>query len=94
MIHFYASKTVAVTGGLGLNGLFVCDELVARGAPVVVVEDESKGGWTYCSRLRGRGEARKGTLEDAVFAAGALGARKLFGLRHSLRVREFGFLAW
>jgi nucleoside-diphosphate-sugar epimerase len=87
------SKPAAVTGGLGLIGSFVCDELLTRGARVVVVEDESKGGWIYCSHLRGRGEHRKGTLEDAAFAAEALGARKLFGLRHSLRVRELHLLA-
>ena len=65
-------ERVAVTGGLGLIGSFVCDELLARGARVTVIDDESKGGWTYCGHLRGKVEHRKGTLEDAQFAEAAL----------------------
>lgn len=66
------NKTVMVTGGLGLIGSFVCEELLARGARVVVVDDESKGGWTYCEHLRGKVEHRKGTLEDPAFAMTSL----------------------
>jgi nucleoside-diphosphate-sugar epimerase len=69
---FYNSKTVVVTGGLGMIGSFVCDELLGRGARVIVVDDESKGGWTYCGHLRGQVEHRKGTLEEAAFAKEAL----------------------
>jgi len=72
MRSFYQSKTVAVTGGLGLIGSFVCDKLLEQGARVVVIDDESKGGWTYCEHLRGRVEHRKGTLEDEIFAKEAL----------------------
>ena len=66
------NKIVAVTGGLGLIGSFVCDELLARGARVVVVDDESKGGWTYCGHLRGKVGHQKGSLEDPAFAIAAL----------------------
>lgn len=62
-------------------GSFVCDELLARGAKVVIVDDESKGGWFYCKHLRDKVEHRKGTLEDAEFAAEALaGADIVFHL--------------
>ncbi|MCU0780505.1 MAG: NAD-dependent epimerase/dehydratase family protein [Akkermansiaceae bacterium] len=66
------NQTVIVTGGLGLIGSFVCDELLARGARVIVVDDESKGGWTYCGHLRDRVLHRKGSLEDSGFARSAL----------------------
>jgi len=68
----YTNKKVAVTGGLGMIGSFVCDELLARGASVIIVDDESKGGWTYCNHLKGKVEHRKGTLEDPAFALMAL----------------------
>ena len=66
------NKTVAVTGGLGLIGSYVCDELLARGARVIIVDDESKGGWTYCKHLIRRVEHRKGNLEEDSFALKAL----------------------
>ena len=72
MTFCYWKKTVVVTGGLGLIGSFVCDELLNRGARVIVVDDESKGGWTYCGHLRSQVEHRKGTLEDAGFARDAV----------------------
>jgi len=72
MTTYYKSKSVAVTGGLGLIGSFVCDELLTRGARVIVVDDESKGGWTHCAHLRGLVEHRNGTLEDEIFAKEAL----------------------
>ena len=66
------NKTVVVTGGLGMIGSFVCDRLLQQGMRVVVVDDESKGGWTYCNHLLGKVEHRKGTLEDPEFALDAL----------------------
>lgn len=69
---FYQGKAVVVTGGLGMIGSFVCDELLGRGARVIVADDESKGGWTYCGHLQSRVEYRRGTLEDAAFAKEAL----------------------
>jgi len=68
----FKNNAVAVTGGLGLIGSYVCDELLIRGARVVVVDDESKGGWTYCRHLFGKVEHRKGNLEDGAFALEAL----------------------
>ncbi len=65
-------KTVVVTGGLGLIGSYVCDEILTRGARVIIVDDESKGGWTYCRHLLGNVEHRKGNLEDEAFALEAL----------------------
>ena len=75
------NKRVVVTGGLGMIGSFVCDELLAVGAKVVIVDDESKGGWFYCEHLRDKVTHLKGTLEDAEFAMEALkGADLVFHL--------------
>ncbi len=68
MKDFYLGATVAVTGGLGLIGSFLCLELLERGARVVLIDDESKGTWRYVPGLRERVEFRKGTLEDPAFA--------------------------
>ena len=35
----FAKRTVAVTGGAGLIGSYVCDELVKAGARVIVIDD-------------------------------------------------------
>ena len=62
-------------------GSFVCDELLPRGADVVIVDDESKGGWFYCEHLRDKVTHLKGTLEDAEFAKEAIkGADVVFHL--------------
>lgn len=72
MVHFYTSKTVVVTGGLGLIGSFLCEELLKVGAKVILIDDESKGSWTYIPHLREEVEYRKGSLENAKFAIQAL----------------------
>ena len=59
MDSFYKGKTVAVTGGLGLIGSFLCEELCAAGARVVLIDDESKGSWQYIEQLRPQVEYRK-----------------------------------
>ena len=64
MISFYQGKTVAVTGGLGLIGSFLCEELCARGGTVILIDDESKGSWRYLPTLRERVVYRKRDLAD------------------------------
>ena len=80
-MNWLSGQTAAVTGGLGLIGSFVCEELLLRGVRVIIVDDESKGGWTYCAHLREQVEIRKGSLENASFAKESLeGASAVFHL--------------
>jgi nucleoside-diphosphate-sugar epimerase len=67
-----ADKTVAVTGGAGLIGSFLVDELVAAGARVAVIDDFSTGLRENIAHLDGRIELREGDLERPDFAAEAL----------------------
>jgi nucleoside-diphosphate-sugar epimerase len=67
-----ANKTVAVTGGAGLIGSFLADELIAADARVVVIDDFSKGLRSNLTGCAGRIEVREGDLEDPVFAAESL----------------------
>jgi nucleoside-diphosphate-sugar epimerase len=79
-ISLRASR-VLVTGGAGLIGSFLVDELVARGASVIVVDDFSKGFETHLAAHAGRVEIRRGNLEDDTFAEAALdGADIVFHL--------------
>jgi len=71
MDSFYKGKTVAVTGGLGLIGSFLCEELCVAGAKVTLIDDESKGSWRYIDHLRPRVEYRRKDLaapKDAIEA--------------------------
>jgi UDP-glucose 4-epimerase len=72
MHNYYSQKTVGVTGGLGLIGSFLCEELLEIGAKVVLVDDESKGTWKYIPFTESQVDYRRGTLEDASFAQEAL----------------------
>lgn len=72
MNSYFQSKTVAVTGGLGLIGSFLTEELANAGANVVVIDDESKGTWRYIPHLKNRVEYRQGSLEDLRFACEAM----------------------
>ncbi len=72
MVHFYTDKRVVVTGGLGLIGSFLCEELVAVGAKVILIDDESKGNWCYIPHLRESVDYYKGSLEDPKFAIESL----------------------
>jgi nucleoside-diphosphate-sugar epimerase len=81
MTPFYKNKTVAVTGGLGLIGSFLCEQLVAEGARVILVDDESKGTWKYIPDLRENVEYRKRDLTQPQAAVEALaGAEYVFHL--------------
>ena len=80
-MKFYLQKTVAVTGGLGLIGSFLCEELAAAGARVMLVDDESKGSWKYMGHLRERVDFRKVDLTRPVEAlVGLEGAEIVFHL--------------
>lgn len=68
MKEFFEGKNVAVTGGLGLIGSFLCEELLGAGANVILIDDESKGSWKYIGNLRDKVDYRKGSLEDRSFA--------------------------
>jgi nucleoside-diphosphate-sugar epimerase len=72
IMKFYKSKHVVVTGGLGLIGSFLSEELLKAGAKVIVIDDESKGNWKYSSHLKSQVEYRKGSLEDPKFAVEAI----------------------
>lgn len=72
MVHFYTDKYVVVTGGLGLIGSFLCEELLAVGAKVILIDDESKGSWQYIPHLRESVEYCQGSLEDPKFAIDSL----------------------
>ena len=81
MNSFFSGKTVAVTGGLGLIGSFLCEELCSAGAKVVLIDDESKGSWKYIPGLRARVEFRKADLADPRAAVQSLaGAEFVFHL--------------
>lgn len=72
MNSIYVNKKVCVTGGLGLIGSFLCDELINLGAQVVLVDDESKGTWKYSEHNRKRVEYRKADLQEPKNAIEAL----------------------
>lgn len=75
------NRTVAITGGAGLIGSFVAEELLLRGARVVIIDDFSKGLQSNIETFRSSIELREGDLEDGAFARAALkGADVVFHL--------------
>lgn len=68
----YNNLTVAITGGAGLIGSFVAEELVRQKAKVIVIDDFSKGLRANIQSFRDSIELREGDLEDAAFAMEAL----------------------
>lgn len=63
---------VAVTGGAGLIGSFLAEELDAEGADVIVIDDFSKGQRENLQQLAGRIEIREADLEIPSLAVEAL----------------------
>lgn len=86
-----SSGIVAVTGGAGLIGSYLVEQLVGQGGRVVVIDDLSKGRLENLAGAEGRYELRRGDLEDAAFAADALAgcdvvihlASRAFGVGYS-----------
>src|SRR5437762_2931982 len=72
MHSFYRGKTVAVTGGLGLIGSFLCEQLAEAGAKTILIDDESKGSWRYIEHLRPRVDYRRKDLAAPKQAIEAL----------------------
>lgn len=73
--------SIAVTGGAGLIGSYLVDQLVSAGHNVVVVDDFSKGRLENLSQVAGKCEVREGNLEDKGFATEALaGAETVYHL--------------
>lgn len=74
-------KTVVVTGGAGLIGSFLAEDLLGVGARVVVVDDFSTGSKSHLAAVAGRVELREGDLEKPGVAASCLeGAQIVFHL--------------
>lgn len=69
----WQGKQVAITGGAGLIGSYLADELATAGAHVIIVDDFSKGLRSNLSGCADRIEIREGDLEDASFAMESLG---------------------
>lgn len=61
--------SVTVTGGAGLIGSFLCDELVKRDARVRIVDDFSKGERAHLDGIASDIELMEGNLEDPSVAA-------------------------
>lgn len=77
----YKNRIVAVTGGAGLIGSFVVEELLRRSARVIVIDDFSKGLHSNIESFKASIELREGNLERAAFAEEALaGAEVVFHL--------------
>ncbi len=74
-------RTVAVTGGAGLIGSFLVEDLLARGARVVVIDDFSTGLHAHLADMADRIELREGDLERPGVALETLaGAEIVFHL--------------
>jgi nucleoside-diphosphate-sugar epimerase len=81
MILHLAGSTVAVTGGAGLVGSFLVDELLAKRARVIVIDDFSKGLRQNIAHHGAKIELREGDLEKLDFAMAALaGCEMVFHL--------------
>lgn len=63
---------VAITGGAGLIGSHLADELAASGAHVIVIDDFSKGLRSNLSACASCIEIREGDLEDPGFSVESL----------------------
>lgn len=68
----FSDLTVAVTGGAGLIGSYLSDQLAAIDAHVIVIDDFSKGMRSNLATCADRIEIRQGDLEDPAFARESL----------------------
>lgn len=68
----FGHMKVAITGGAGLIGSYLADELAAAGSHVIVIDDFSKGLVSNLSACANRIEIREGDLEHPSFAAESL----------------------
>lgn len=68
----FGNMKVAITGGAGLIGSYLADELAASGTHVIVIDDFSKGLRSNLSACASRIEIREGDLEDPGFSAESL----------------------
>ena len=77
MLKSFKNEKVIVTGGAGLIGSFLVDQLVELGAHVIVIDDFSKGLMSNIEHNSKNIEIRKGNLEDINFAKQALNGGKI-----------------
>lgn len=68
----FCNMKVTITGGAGLIGSYLADELAAVGAHVVVIDDFSKGLRSNLSGCASHIEIREGDLEDPGFSSESL----------------------
>jgi len=68
----FNNKIITVTGGAGLIGSYIVENLVNLGGEVVVIDDFSKGKVEYLSKVIDKIEIREGNLEDSSFSFEAL----------------------
>lgn len=68
----FDNMKIAITGGAGLIGSYLADELAASGAHVIVIDDFSKGLRSNLSACASHIEIREGDLEDRGFSAESL----------------------
>jgi nucleoside-diphosphate-sugar epimerase len=88
----WSGKKVAITGGAGLIGSFLAEDLARRSAQVVVVDDFSTGLRRHLAEFEQQVEVREGNLEDPSFARTALAdAQVVFHL--ASRAYGVGFMA-
>lgn len=81
---------IAVTGGAGLIGSYLAEQLVEAGARVVVVDDFSKGLRAHLAGCIDRIEVREGDMENPAFAEASLAdaqvvfhlASRAYGIGH------------
>jgi nucleoside-diphosphate-sugar epimerase len=87
-----SGRMIVVTGGAGLIGSFLVEQLLACGAKVAAADDFSRGRREYLDGVGGRAELREGDLEhpDAMERALA-GAEIVFHL--ASRVYGVGYSA-
>jgi nucleoside-diphosphate-sugar epimerase len=79
--------TTAVTGGAGLIGSYLVEQLVAVGAHVVVIDDFSKGTRENLAAVEDRIDIREGDMESSSFTHDALDG---CGLVFHLASRAYG----